>query len=881
MLKAISYIEKGSDLADRNDLRVYMNGKIPHWTGIYRRLILEGRVWDVRDIFAGMVSLYGASETWREVFAKDLQSPNSLDQYLQDSALEEYDESTHLAVLDTLVILARDLTVELRRTGDKNTVAAVQRILEHARSFAVAISEHSTESIKSSQYIRWIIAEETFSKQMAFIEVGKQEPIYESLTRFPGLTIWTGTLPIYVPVNEENPGWHSSSTPGKSTELLKIALKAAQGIGDYRTQAMCLGELICISKEPNEFISQLRSLQKDTMDDKVGYLETSLSKYLLLTDADSSKDLRDELVMFDARQTASYVVLNPLILWCESMIQKSLYSSSDRFQLEQAKAQRRASAYVYQLPAGAAGLIEDFNLFPRNGIDGRRRPGGYHDGESEYRQYESERAMHVLRRELHEAEAARRRSDEETARLKEELARTNTTDRPAQTTVAPQPLRPNGNHFSTPHNEVSMQSGADDLQRRTSEHEHGEHQQTQKEHDEAFYAWVQAAGSHQPKLLMDKPYSFTATKSNASSGYYTGSDAASRSVVSRDRIIVIEEDESPRRRYKYVTSGTSSPITKVVESHNDTATDVSEAGKDMYSQQTLDGWLSKTKSRASTISAGSVEHQKETEDPSTNISQRQTDEPPDDEPVEDDVGWGWTPKKAKGKTREEAGATTSWPGTGSPWDFSAVSTESRHVALDNPGEEGESSRAGENKDLQDSETPEQAAEEVGAPFDSGRRKKQKKTVLELLAEEAAVDDEWGLRPLTKKKKKKTRESSGSIGAAEPEIDEWSFGLGTKKKKKKKAEELPSDETVQQPDVAGDDEWASFSSRGKKKKKRTSPLQEIIEHTDDVQPVKPDGSSGMPDSKRKQKMEGIRSIDEVLLSTPVPFAEAGDDGREVS
>ena len=133
-----------------------------------------------------------------------------------------------------------------------------------------------------------------------------------------------------MPVRTENPGWHSSYLPRKSNELLEIALNASREIGDHRSEAMCLEELISNSEDPKDLFSQLASLQKRVMDDKVGYLETCLSKYLLLTDKKPSQLLVDELAEFDGRKSASYTVLDPLVLWCERMVQIALYRFSGR-----------------------------------------------------------------------------------------------------------------------------------------------------------------------------------------------------------------------------------------------------------------------------------------------------------------------------------------------------------------------------------------------------------------------------------------------------------------------------------------------------------------------------------------------------------------------
>jgi hypothetical protein len=536
-----------------------------------------------------------------------------------------------------------------------------------------------------------------------------------------------------------------------------------------------------------------------------------------------------------------------------------LYRSSERFQLEQAKVERLAGIYINQLPADVTDLIENFNVFPRNGTNSLGRRGSSHDRSSEYESARATLELRRVRQELQEAEADRRKSDKENAQLKEKLAKTvsGRTFGPSQTVAAPPPFRPNGNHFSTSHNEVSMHSGADDLQHRTSEHEGGEHQATQRERDEAFDAWVQAAGSQQPKLLMDTPYSFTATtRSDSDPEFDSDSSSDSKFVASRDRVIVIEEHEPPRRRYRNSASGSNSPKTIVVDSHNKVSSNDSGAGKEKNPQQTLDGWLSKTKPSASNPNAGNTEQQEETNRRTAQVAQQQTDDPPDEEPVNDDLGWGsWagTSKKSKKKENKDASSAETWSSTLG----CVLSTGSPPVTLDNP--EGESSPKEEKKEELGSETPEHAAMVdgmVGPIFGIGKKKKKKKTVVNLVVEEAAEDDEWGFESSTKKNKKK-----------------------------KKGDEFSFDEIIEHPDgaSASDDGWGSFRTKKDKKKMKTAPLEQIIEHTDDARPARPDAwdwgaSSGTKDKKGKKKMEILGSIDEVLFSTPEPAVEASGSGE---
>jgi hypothetical protein len=141
---------------------------------------------------------------------------------------------------------------------------SAKRCLEQARDIAASIKEHDPEMIKSRPYIRWILIQEELSRTLGYEEEGRKSHKsaldFYHLRRFPGLISWTGSLPIYIPVADENPGSHVSHFSERDTELLQNALRASEELGDYDTQVMCLKELICRSNEPTALFDKLTHL---------------------------------------------------------------------------------------------------------------------------------------------------------------------------------------------------------------------------------------------------------------------------------------------------------------------------------------------------------------------------------------------------------------------------------------------------------------------------------------------------------------------------------------------------------------------------------------------------------------------------------------------
>ncbi|KFY40283.1 hypothetical protein V494_03583 [Pseudogymnoascus sp. VKM F-4513 (FW-928)] len=342
---------------------------------LYKSLLLDGRIWDVRDIISGCEPAL-VHHTWRTFIGADIYSSTFFADCLRDWNLEEYDESSYLAMLDILVTLGKSHISEFRRTSSHHNIECAKEVFEHARGFSTCIKDNNPEHIKSRPYLRWILAEAELGRHLAGLK-NDAVSTQKSLRRFPGLTVWISALPIYIPISSENPGWCATTLQDNSTDLLETGLKAAQDLGDYRTEANFLRELACRSEDPKELLAELSNLQKSTQGDMVGYLQTCLTKYLLAHDEAQLQALRDELADFEDKLSSppnfTGIIEDPLTEWCKWMIQCALFRSQVQFTVKLEEAQAAAVAASRGLPYYIKDGISNFSFYKRM-VEGISRP---------------------------------------------------------------------------------------------------------------------------------------------------------------------------------------------------------------------------------------------------------------------------------------------------------------------------------------------------------------------------------------------------------------------------------------------------------------------------------------------------------------------------
>jgi hypothetical protein len=357
-LEILAYVKNESNFADEYTYTEI----IGDWALVYRHLLKQGRIWETRDLILACMSAFDAKQAWRMILGADLHSPDFFTKFLREWKADKYDPSTYLAILDIMVGLSRFLLGP--RSPDKDNIVTAKRCLEQARDLAASIKENDTEFIKSRPYIQWILVQEGLSRRLGYEEGTKSRNFafsFEHLQNFPGFTMWTDSLPSYVPAGAENPGFSISDIPESNDELLHIALQASEELGDYRTQVMCLRELICRAKEPNQLFNKLAHLQKSVQGDMIGYLQTCITKYLYATTDESRQALIDEFADFDGRQAMSYCINDPLMLWNERKVQSALYISMGMTN-EAGNAREMAGEHERGLPKGVRNAISRLHL---------------------------------------------------------------------------------------------------------------------------------------------------------------------------------------------------------------------------------------------------------------------------------------------------------------------------------------------------------------------------------------------------------------------------------------------------------------------------------------------------------------------------------------
>ncbi|KAM0174236.1 hypothetical protein ACHAPF_006215 [Botrytis cinerea] len=274
---------------------------------------------------------------------------------------QEHDESTNLAILDVLAtLLLRGIPEE--GLLDKADRQWIDLCMIHSRNIATSIRENYPASIKSSPYLRWILAE----VRWADVSVESQESSrWSYLDDSPGLLYFDGRLPIYVPFASENPGWRIPPLSEHTIELLMLGLNTARDLGHYYLEVLYLEELVCRSNVPEIYLADLKNLQKNVIGNDSGYLSACLAQYLLGADQDSQKGLSNELCEID-RQDDSTNRGNPILKWAQRQIQQAISRSLGSPQAQQDLYSWMERSAYHQIPEQYRDQLQRFHPVSHN-----------------------------------------------------------------------------------------------------------------------------------------------------------------------------------------------------------------------------------------------------------------------------------------------------------------------------------------------------------------------------------------------------------------------------------------------------------------------------------------------------------------------------------
>ncbi|PWY66542.1 hypothetical protein BO83DRAFT_439800 [Aspergillus eucalypticola CBS 122712] len=314
-LLTLSQVERETDLIPEHEFSFWSN-----WRYLYSTLVIEGRVWDVRDLMLASIQAEGAENAWNLIFGAELDASNEAFRKLRDDwCLHRYDESTYLAILDILVSLSRSLSSWSISIPERQDLLTAQRCLQYAQALATCLKENNPPLVRSRPYLQWVIAEAELERKLLL----NPSDLRDHLDRFPGLTVWRGSVPIYLPIKTENPKWTAPKDGGRHYDFLETVLQTAQDLKDHRTEVLCLGELIYRSVNTSERLTRLSNLQKSIQGDVLGYQQTFLSWFLLAHTEQDYKLLLDGLRRIREPKRSGRSIYS-LSDWCAIVIERAI-----------------------------------------------------------------------------------------------------------------------------------------------------------------------------------------------------------------------------------------------------------------------------------------------------------------------------------------------------------------------------------------------------------------------------------------------------------------------------------------------------------------------------------------------------------------------------
>ncbi|KAM0132684.1 hypothetical protein ACHAP3_006354 [Botrytis cinerea] len=310
------------------------------WHSLYKHLLLTNRIWDMRDLFQALCSRYGVGDAIELFFKNRKQAlsktvPKSVKlefsgwfHFVFDWAHRSHgDESTELALLDLLVTISLQL-LSHGSQNDPSITKVINQSMAHANQFAISFSLSNPENVQANPYLKWALANQRLAREAP--SNTRQIPDYKYMEQCQGVIIWASNLPIYVPLESQNliPVQWKRQPRSTPENVLKLGLDNSRKNVDYSLVVQYLQEMFYTSESPLEVLSELSHIQEDMQGDKIGYLQTCLTKYLCASDKTVMESLSNELKEFDEKireLDSSPRKIDPLTRWCQRSIQAALH----------------------------------------------------------------------------------------------------------------------------------------------------------------------------------------------------------------------------------------------------------------------------------------------------------------------------------------------------------------------------------------------------------------------------------------------------------------------------------------------------------------------------------------------------------------------------
>lgn len=343
---------------------------------------MDGRIWELSDLLRAMFRAFGIRKTFKQLFnlkrynrSRKPQAIQCLERLLKDWALDEYDQSTELAILTILVEMMDTLDDEGQSSSmsQEDNELIFAHCIQQADQCAAEIKDQSPHLTKSRPYLRWILAKENFDRHnnssLTYLEWWAIH-----IEQFPGLMHERKYLPSYIPLVTENPGWPAPDLRFPPSQNLQWALEVSKELLDYDTQARLLRELIRRERDPRPLFAELGKLQGDVQGSLVEHYESCISQYLLVTDKSSCRELLERLKSAAAKfQLAPEDDLRVATCWRGLMVQNALARiiSEDAELVD--RNGRLAQAIRYDLPLPHAVIARFMQSTSANRVHEARR----------------------------------------------------------------------------------------------------------------------------------------------------------------------------------------------------------------------------------------------------------------------------------------------------------------------------------------------------------------------------------------------------------------------------------------------------------------------------------------------------------------------------
>ncbi|KAI1283617.1 hypothetical protein F5Y07DRAFT_350135 [Xylaria sp. FL0933] len=252
---------------------------------LYESLLRQGRIWDLRDIIVARMktgSPWAISADWSTDSDFHVRLSDLVTQWTMSTA--EHDASTLLGLLDILTSF-----ICWDEHGDKTPA-----ILTVGTQIARSIIDCHPEAMKTRPFLQWILVQCESAEMGSHDQLQQQE---DHLELSPGILYRRArrNLVQYAPYKTEAPGWVCQEGSPQLQKSARMALKTSIALGDYRTQAKALQQLILMSSSPVKEFEELGKLQNLIQGDNYNFAETLAAKFLISNEDVSRGKLRVEL----------------------------------------------------------------------------------------------------------------------------------------------------------------------------------------------------------------------------------------------------------------------------------------------------------------------------------------------------------------------------------------------------------------------------------------------------------------------------------------------------------------------------------------------------------------------------------------------------------